>query len=164
MTDQTPDDERETASLRLPNRRWRLLLKRLHDKRVCPCCTARALTYHGRPWPSTRWAAPKQSNVRGHHHALERARHSNARPYAFNGSTLSLAGGGWSKFETASRSTRAPFHAQIFLAHRNFPKLRLQNADEMRNVYVQLHPEGGRALFKWQQPIDKSSAARPCWP
>jgi hypothetical protein len=47
MTDQTPDDRRETASFKIAEQKIENLLKRLHDKRVCPCCTARALTYHG---------------------------------------------------------------------------------------------------------------------
>ena len=47
MTDQIPDDVRETASFKIADHKIENLLKRLHDKRVCPCCTARALTYHG---------------------------------------------------------------------------------------------------------------------
>ena len=47
MTIQTPDDGRETASFKIADQKIENLLKRLHDKRVCPCCTARALTYHG---------------------------------------------------------------------------------------------------------------------
>ena len=47
MTIQTPDDGRETTSFRIAEQKIENLLKRLHDKRVCPCCTARALTYHG---------------------------------------------------------------------------------------------------------------------
>ena len=37
----------ETASFKIADQKIENLLKRLHDKRVCPCCTARALTYHG---------------------------------------------------------------------------------------------------------------------
>jgi queuine/archaeosine tRNA-ribosyltransferase len=47
MTIQTPDDVRETASFKIAEQKIENLLKRLHDKCVCPCCTARALTYHG---------------------------------------------------------------------------------------------------------------------
>ena len=47
MTIQTPDDGSETASFKIAEQKIENLLKRLHDKRVCPCCTARALTYHG---------------------------------------------------------------------------------------------------------------------
>jgi hypothetical protein len=47
MTIQTPDDVRETASFKIADHKIENLLKRLHDKCVCPCCTARALTYHG---------------------------------------------------------------------------------------------------------------------
>ena len=47
MTTQTPDDVRETASFKIAEQKIENLLKRLHDKGVCPCCTARALTYHG---------------------------------------------------------------------------------------------------------------------
>ena len=47
MTIQTPDDGRETASFKIADQKIENLLKRLNDKRVCPCCTARALTYHG---------------------------------------------------------------------------------------------------------------------
>jgi hypothetical protein len=46
MTIQTPDDGRETASFKIAEQKIENLLKRLHDKRVCPCCTARALAYH----------------------------------------------------------------------------------------------------------------------
>jgi hypothetical protein len=46
MTIQTPDDGRETPSFKIADRKIENLLKRLADKRVCPCCTARALTYH----------------------------------------------------------------------------------------------------------------------
>ena len=47
MTIQTPDDGRETTSFKIADQKIENLLKRLHDKRVCPYCTARALTYHG---------------------------------------------------------------------------------------------------------------------
>ena len=47
MTIQTSDDGSETASFKIAEQKIENLLKRLHDKRVCPCCTARALTYHG---------------------------------------------------------------------------------------------------------------------
>jgi hypothetical protein len=46
MTIQTPDDGRETASFKIADRKIENLLKRLHNKNVCPCCTARALAYH----------------------------------------------------------------------------------------------------------------------
>ena len=46
MTIQTPDDGRETASFKIADRKINNLLKRLNDKRICPCCTARAMTYH----------------------------------------------------------------------------------------------------------------------
>lgn len=46
MTKQTPDDGRETASFRVADQKIENLLKRLGDKNVCPCCTARALAYH----------------------------------------------------------------------------------------------------------------------
>jgi hypothetical protein len=36
----------ETASFRIADQKIGNLLKRLADKRVCPCCTARALAYH----------------------------------------------------------------------------------------------------------------------
>ena len=45
MTDQTPGDRHETASFKIADHKIDNLLNRLHDKRVCPCCTARAMTY-----------------------------------------------------------------------------------------------------------------------
>jgi hypothetical protein len=45
---QTPDDDnRETVSFKIADQKIGNVVKRLHDKRVCPCCTARALTYRG---------------------------------------------------------------------------------------------------------------------
>jgi hypothetical protein len=46
MTTQTPDDRRETTSFKIADQKIENLLQRLDDKSVCPCCTARALTYH----------------------------------------------------------------------------------------------------------------------
>jgi len=46
MTIQTPDDCRETPSFKIADQKIENLLKRLDDKRVCPCCTAQALAYH----------------------------------------------------------------------------------------------------------------------
>jgi hypothetical protein len=46
MTIQTPDNGRETASFKIADQKIENLLKRLNDKRVCPCCAARALAYH----------------------------------------------------------------------------------------------------------------------
>jgi hypothetical protein len=46
MTTQTPDDERETASFKIADQKIDNLLRRRNDKRVCPCCMARALAYH----------------------------------------------------------------------------------------------------------------------
>jgi hypothetical protein len=46
MTTQTPDNGRETPSFKIADRKIESLLKRLHDKNVCPCCTARALVFH----------------------------------------------------------------------------------------------------------------------
>ena len=46
MTTKTPDDVRETASFKIADRKIENLLKRLHDKNVCPCCAARALAFH----------------------------------------------------------------------------------------------------------------------
>ena len=46
MTSQTPDDGHETPSFKIADQKIENLLKRLDDKRVCPCCTARALAYH----------------------------------------------------------------------------------------------------------------------
>jgi hypothetical protein len=39
-------DERERSSFKIANQKIENLLRRLDDKNVCPCCTARALTYH----------------------------------------------------------------------------------------------------------------------
>jgi|SRR6516162_8802478 hypothetical protein len=44
MTSQ--DDGRETTSFKIADQKIENLLKRLSDKNVCPCCTARALAYH----------------------------------------------------------------------------------------------------------------------
>jgi hypothetical protein len=46
MTIQTPDDGHDTPSFKIADQKIENLLKRLHDKRVCPCCTAQALAYH----------------------------------------------------------------------------------------------------------------------
>ena len=46
MTIQAPDDGRETASFKIADQKIENLLRRLRDKNVCPCCTARALAYH----------------------------------------------------------------------------------------------------------------------
>ena len=46
MTIQTPDDGRETASFKIADQKIENLLKRLRDKNVCRCCTARALAFH----------------------------------------------------------------------------------------------------------------------
>ena len=46
MTIQTADDRRETSSFKAADRKIENLLKRLRDKNVCPCCTARALAFH----------------------------------------------------------------------------------------------------------------------
>ena len=43
---ETPDDRRETTSFKIADQKIDNLLQRLDDKNVCPCCTARALTYH----------------------------------------------------------------------------------------------------------------------
>ena len=44
---QTPANGRETPSFKIADEKIENLLKRLNDKRVCPCCTARALAMHG---------------------------------------------------------------------------------------------------------------------
>jgi hypothetical protein len=46
MTIQTPDDRRERSSFKIADQKIENLLRRLNDKCVCPCCTARALAYH----------------------------------------------------------------------------------------------------------------------
>jgi hypothetical protein len=46
MTIQTPDSGRETPSFKIADQKIENLLKRLDDKNVCPCCTARALAHH----------------------------------------------------------------------------------------------------------------------
>lgn len=43
---QTPDDGRETYSFKIADQKIENLLKRLSDKNLCPCCTARALIGH----------------------------------------------------------------------------------------------------------------------
>ena len=45
MTIQTTDDRLETAGFKIADQKIVNLLKRLHEKSVCPCCAARALTY-----------------------------------------------------------------------------------------------------------------------
>ena len=42
----TSDSRRETDSFEIAEQKIVNLLKRLKDKRVCPCCTARALAFH----------------------------------------------------------------------------------------------------------------------
>jgi hypothetical protein len=39
------DDRRETASFKIADQKIGNLLKRLNEKNVCGCCTARALAY-----------------------------------------------------------------------------------------------------------------------
>jgi hypothetical protein len=46
MTKQPPDDGRETDSFKIAEVKILSLLRRLDDKHVCPCCTARALALH----------------------------------------------------------------------------------------------------------------------
>ena len=46
MTTQTPDDGHESPSFKIADQKIENLLRRLRDKHVCPCCTARALAYH----------------------------------------------------------------------------------------------------------------------
>jgi hypothetical protein len=46
MTSQTPDDGREPSSYEIAYQKIGNLLQRLHDKNVCPDCTARALALH----------------------------------------------------------------------------------------------------------------------
>jgi hypothetical protein len=46
MSTQTLDDGRETPSFKIADQKIESLLKRLLDKNVCPCCTARALAFH----------------------------------------------------------------------------------------------------------------------
>jgi len=46
MTIQTPDDGLETPSFKIADQKIEKLLKRLHAKNVCGCCTARALAFH----------------------------------------------------------------------------------------------------------------------
>lgn len=46
MTAEAPDDDRrETDSFRIAERKIGNLLRRLDEKNVCGCCTARALMY-----------------------------------------------------------------------------------------------------------------------
>jgi hypothetical protein len=46
MQTRTSDDgRRETASFKIAEQKIENLLRRLYDKNVCPCCTARALAY-----------------------------------------------------------------------------------------------------------------------
>jgi hypothetical protein len=46
MTNDQDDDVRETASFKIASHKIGNLLKRLSNKNVCPCCSARALTLH----------------------------------------------------------------------------------------------------------------------
>jgi len=46
MALKTMDEGRETSSFKIADEKIENLLKRLHDKNVCPCCTARALAFH----------------------------------------------------------------------------------------------------------------------
>jgi hypothetical protein len=62
MTTRTPDDARESTSFKIAAQKIDNLLKRLNEKRVCPCCTSRALTLH---------AACMAENVLGSAKAIE---------------------------------------------------------------------------------------------
>jgi hypothetical protein len=46
------DDRRETASFKIADQKIGNLLKRLNEKNVCGCCTARA-GLQRQPWPRT---------------------------------------------------------------------------------------------------------------
>ena len=46
-TNEPADDFTETASFKIADQKVCNLIKRLHDKRVCPCCTGRALLLNG---------------------------------------------------------------------------------------------------------------------
>jgi len=46
MTTQTPEDGREMHSYKTAYQKIGSLLQRLHDKNVCPDCTARAMALH----------------------------------------------------------------------------------------------------------------------
>jgi hypothetical protein len=46
MTTQTPDDRHESPSFKTADEKIGKLLERLHDKQVCPDCTARAMALH----------------------------------------------------------------------------------------------------------------------
>ena len=119
MTDQIPDEVRETASFKIADHKIENLLKRLHDKRVCPCCTARALTYHGASMAEPRWAVLRQSKcLRTSSSACTRT--TSRRPsLCLQRKRIEpdLAGGG-QMFGIGSRSTRTPCHAGIFCARR----------------------------------------------
>jgi hypothetical protein len=46
MTNDQDDNVRETTSFKIADRKIESLLRRLEEKNVCPCCTARALAFH----------------------------------------------------------------------------------------------------------------------
>ena len=88
MTIQTPEFGRETSSFKTADQKIENLLKRLHDKNVCPCCTARALAFH---------AASMAEHTMGSAEAIEMfediiitMRGPRARPRPLGGSALSL--------------------------------------------------------------------------
>jgi hypothetical protein len=75
MTLQTPANGRETASFKVADQKIDDLLKRLDDKRVCPCCTARALAYH---------AAAVAMDTMGSADAIQMFEHLITRMYEHN--------------------------------------------------------------------------------
>ena len=110
MTIQTPDDE--TASFKIAEQKIDNLLKRLHDKRVCPCCTARALTYHGASMAEHTWARRSHRNLEatttpapGQRPGTQPCRQRKRMSPDYRG----LAG----RSETALSLYPRPFHAQI---------------------------------------------------
>ena len=90
MTTQTPGGQRETASFKIADQKIDNLLRRrerqarlplLHGTGIGISCSDRRRAHDGQ--------CRGNRDVRGHHHAHERARRSSTRPDAFNGSALS---------------------------------------------------------------------------
>jgi hypothetical protein len=61
MTTQIRDDARESTSFKIAAQKIDSLLKRLNEKRVCPCCTSRALTLHAMHLQCTSCGRPTRS-------------------------------------------------------------------------------------------------------
>ena len=47
MTEEDTDNKRDAVEFEAINREIDLMMKRLHNKKVCPCCVAQGMMYRG---------------------------------------------------------------------------------------------------------------------